>query len=151
MAALVAATIVFFLIVVLLATMLRRVGRAARARIPGAATASGVVVGEVVRQSSSPSYIIQMPLHFPQVRFTAHDGRESTFTAHFGTTLRTKVGQVVQVLYDPADPSRAQIAPESLPKPVGCWLSAMWAFLGVFTVLGLAGLTIAWFVASRLD
>lgn len=154
MGVLAAATAFFVLVVALLATTLLRLGRMARPRIPGAATATGVVVGEVVRSPSatrpagSSNWIA---LHFPQVRFTVPDGRESTFTSDFGTSVRTTIGQEVQVLYDPADPSRAQISPESQPRQLGCWRGAMWAFLGGFVLLGMTGLTIAWLVATRLD
>ena len=151
MQALVAATALFALLVGLFAAILLSVGRRARARIPGAAVTRGVVVGVESRPPPGRRHSSDVPLSLQHahVQFTARDGRQRTFTSDFGTSLAAEVGRPVEVLYDPADPSRAQISPKSLTRSVACGLAAMWTMLGVVTVLGVVGLAIAWVVVTR--
>jgi hypothetical protein len=155
MLVLAAATVFFVVIIASLAGVLIRIGRAAGDHIPRAARASGVIVdliehampGAWDSTDGGPS----VPVRHPQVRFTTAEGRESTFISTFGTSTGFKrVGQPVDVLYDPADPSRAQVAPESVPTSFGCARAAMWAVLAVVTLLGIIGFTIAWLVATQL-
>jgi len=151
MGILVAVTIAFVAFIAVFVGGLRRIGRAYQARIPGAASAEGVVVGAVpwyprATHMDSPP----LPLQLAEVRFKTANGGEHTFTSNLGTSLRPKIGREVRVLYDPEDPSQAQIAPESHPRSATRIRAAMWAFVSMFALAGILALAIAWWIVLSL-
>jgi hypothetical protein len=76
--------------------------RQAEDRLP----AIGTVVELVSRISASGRSSIIAPV----VEFSLPDGRKFRFTSDFGSMpARHRVGQVVNVKYDPGDPQKAEI------------------------------------------
>lgn len=55
-------------------------------------------------------------VHRPIVTYRAPSGREVTFRSGLYGTWMPRPGAEVGVFHDPADPARARIAPESIPK-----------------------------------
>ncbi len=82
--------------------------RANRRFARGAARAPGQITG-VRWEAVGPQGDATMT-GFPELRFTLPDGRVVETVARSGTTGQAmREGQAVTVLYDPADPARAQV------------------------------------------
>jgi hypothetical protein len=64
-------------------------------------TAPGIVVGMVPDEAGEGP--------FPSVSFATPDGQAHTFRDRLGASLSPAVGSPVEVLYDPAAPSRARV------------------------------------------
>jgi len=74
--------------------------------------ARGVVVDErVSRRGKDPGARPRRPV----ITFQSVDGREVTFTSRIEAAGMPRPGALVAVYHDPRDPTRACIAPESLP------------------------------------
>ena len=75
--------------------------------------ARGVVVDERVsrRGGNSPGGRRRRPV----ITFQSVDGREVTFTSRIEAAGMPRPGALIAVYHDPADPTRACIAPEALP------------------------------------
>jgi hypothetical protein len=76
----------------------------------------------------------------PVITFRTSEGRDITFRSRISGTVMPKPGDPVTVLYDPADPSRARIAPRSLPFTTRVLLPV--------ALLAIAGVAV--FILSRL-
>ena len=85
------------------------IARANRRFARRARRAPGVVTG--VKWSATGPQADATMTPFPELRFTLPDGRVVETVARSGTTLDAmREGKDVTVLYDPDDPSRAQVA-----------------------------------------
>ncbi len=90
---------------------IRRLVRA-RTFAARAAQAPGTVIGFNTRRigNASNDYRSNGPLDFPVVRYAPLGGPEIAFESPVGSRPRVhREGQAVTVLYDPADPRKAQI------------------------------------------
>lgn len=77
----------------------------ASARMPGGERAEGRIVGFEVVDPVAPGRI-----HRPRVAFVTLDGTPVTATARYGIDPRRgRIGDVVTVFYDPADPHRVRV------------------------------------------
>ncbi len=121
-----------------------------RAFAARAAQAPGTVIGFNTRSvgRTSGSGDSGGPLDFPVVRYAPLGGPEIEFESPVGSRPRThRAGQAVTVLYDPADPRRAQIQS-------GCLQYALpLAFIGLGSGLFLFGGAFgigAWFLLRAL-
>jgi len=81
----------------------------------------------------------------PVITFQSVDGREVTFTSRIEAAGMPRPGALIAVFHDPADPTRACIAPEALPDAplplagaakVSIWI--IW-FLAVVTTVIFVG------------
>ncbi len=77
--------------------------------------ARGVVVDERTsrRRRKAADGSLQ-PVRQPIITFQSADGREITFSSRIHAPGMPRPGTLVEVYHDPADPTRACIAPESL-------------------------------------
>ena len=93
----------------------RRISRVPERWVP----ARGVVVDERLRTTGRLTADGQPErMHQPVITFQSADGREVTFKSRLRATAMPRPGALVGVYHDPADPTRACIAPESLPEVV---------------------------------
>jgi len=84
------------------------VTRANRRFVRGAARAPGHITG-IRWDAIGPQGHVTMT-GFPELRFTLPDGRVVETVSQSGTTLQAmREGEAVTVLYDPADPTTAQV------------------------------------------
>jgi hypothetical protein len=75
-------------------------------------------------------------IHQPTVTFTTSDGREVTATSPFGSNPRPgKVGDAVNLLYDPRDPQRVRV--DARGGVSGCLTGGFIALGGGLLALGL--------------
>lgn len=104
-----------------------------------AVSAPGVVVSSEVarvRESGGKTFDIR-------VRFTAADGRTAEFTASTVEPLRAEPGARVPVLYDPADPARADLAFSRSSLAVGYVVAIVAALGGAAAVVLVAARMLA--------
>ena len=85
----------------------------------------------------------------PVITFQSADGREVTFKSRLRATAMPRPGALVGVYHDPADPTRACIAPESLPEVVAPMEPAARFVLGFIWLL--AALTMGVLVLVLFD
>ncbi len=85
----------------------------------------------------------------PVITFQSVDGREVTFTSRIEAAGMPRPGALIAVYHDPADPTRACIAPEALPD-VSLPLAGAARF-SIAVIWVLAVLTTAIFVAVLFD
>jgi hypothetical protein len=101
--------------------------------IKGGVLTTGMIVDKVTRQSSNSdgsSSTFKMPI----IEFTDKFEREHRFEA--GTSgFGEEIGDVVQVRYDPTNPSRAQWADQP-----GKWMWSIFAGIGLLVLLVEIGL-----------
>lgn len=109
--------------------------------------ARGVVVDERIsrQRGHNPADRLRRPV----ITFQSVDGREVTFTSRIQATGMPKPGALIAVYHDPADPTRACIAPEALPD-VLLPLAGVARF-SIAVIWILAVLTTAIFVAVLFD
>lgn len=82
----------------------------------------------------------------PFISFKDPAGREITFPSRIYAAAMPRPGSLVQVLYDPTDPTRARIAPESVPTvgpSVPAWTLWVGSVLAVLLFLGVVATGIA--------
>jgi hypothetical protein len=121
-----------------------------RAFAARAAQAPGTVVGfntRVVGRSASDG-ASSGPLDFPVVRYAPLGGPEIEVESPVGSRPRVhREGQAVTVLYDPADPRRAQIRSGCLQYALPLGFIGIGGFLFLFgSVFGIG----AWFLLHAL-
>jgi hypothetical protein len=112
-------------------------------RVPdGWVPARGVVVDERLRATrrlapdGKPERMRQ-----PVITFQSADGREVTFRSRLRATAMPRPGSLVGIYHDPVDPTRACIAPESLPEVIAPMEPAARVVVGFIWLL--AAVTIA--------
>ncbi len=128
----------------------RQVISSTRARpLPGAPSgwvaAHGVVVDERAygRRARSKDGSVQR-VRRPVIAFQVADGREITFTSRIRAAGTPRVGTLVEVYHDPADPTLACIAPASLPNvvpPLG--LAEKWVIVNIWVLAAVVIMIIA--------
>lgn len=110
--------IVTVALVIILVTTARM--RSRIARVPdGWIKVRGVVVDEQVwrtRRFRSTGEGLRAVVRQPRITFTTADGTEITFVSLIYSTTMPRPGALVAVYHHPRDPTRARIAPESLPR-----------------------------------
>ena len=99
-----------------------------RSRLRRGRTAAGRVVGW------QPLYHGGTTNYAPQVQFPLQDGRTITFVSQYGVSVQPVLGHPVDILYDPAQPERAELRHNitSQHAPLVCAICAV-----VFSVGGL--------------
>jgi hypothetical protein len=122
-------------------------GRRGRTVPSGWLAARGVVVDERIsrQRGNNPADRLRRPV----ITFQSVDGREVTFTSRIQATGMPRPGALIAVYHDPADPTRACIAPEALPD-VFLPLAGVARF-SIAVIWILAVLTTAIFVAVLFD
>ncbi len=112
--------------------------------------ARGVVVDERLRTTGRLSADGQPErMRQPVITFQSVDGREVTFTSRLRAVTMPRPGALIGVYHDPADPTRACIAPESLPEVVAPLEPAARFVVGVIWFL--AAVTTAVLVVVLFD
>ncbi len=110
-----------------------------KSQMESRAPAAGTVV-ELVLRSTTPG---RTGIYCPVVEFTTTAGERIRFTSDFGSRPAShKIGQTVNVRYDPADPQKAEIE-----SGMTTWLSSL--ILGFMGLIACC-LTIAVLVAYVL-
>ncbi|MEP6560520.1 MAG: DUF3592 domain-containing protein, partial [Nakamurella sp.] len=100
----------------------RQIRESKRGRKPAAVPdgwlpARGVVVDERTwRRRRKSSDGRKQQVRQPIITFQSVDGREITFSSRIHAAGTPRPGALVAVYHDPVDPTRACIAPESLPN-----------------------------------
>ncbi|GAA1995320.1 DUF3592 domain-containing protein [Nakamurella flavida] len=82
----------------------------------------------------------------PVISFKDPAGREITFPSRIFAAAMPRPGAFVEVLYDPTDPTRARIAPESVPtvgRSVSTWTLVVGMVVAVVLFLGVLATGIA--------
>ena len=135
--------LVLVTVFVLLLRRGRRVHRAIRTVPPGwvRAPRPGHVTAEETWRTSHSTYAGSSTgavVHRPIVTFRPAAGGEITFRSGAYGTFMPRPGAQVGVFHDPADPARARIAPESVPRTFG----AVAGVAAVVAVLVLVPLTL---------
>lgn len=99
-----------------------------RSRLRRGQIAVGKVVGSELTYQSGATY------YAPHVQFPTQDGRTITFVSRYGVRAQPALGHVVNVLYDPEKPERAELKHNvaSQHAPLVCAICAV-----VFSVGGL--------------
>jgi hypothetical protein len=83
---------------------------------------AGTVVGHEKRRRHGMDHGVSVLVH-PVVRFEAEDGRTIEFESKLGSNIPPKVGEEVEVFYDPSRPEDARV-------PVGSALRlTKWHFI----------------------
>jgi hypothetical protein len=100
--------------------------------------ATGTVTGVRWRGGNTPSA-------FPIVRFTLPDGRAIEAQSGYGARTAPREGSVVDVLYDPDDPTRIELAGA---RATGTFLAVVLGFMGA-GFLGLGAVLALIFYALR--
>lgn len=85
-------------------------------RISASEKVFGQVIGYEERTSISREIEAQIPLQFPQLNFTTQNGQTVKTTSLYGKTTKSyKIGQQVEILYDPNNPQNAEIVGDYAP------------------------------------
>ena len=113
---------------------------------PGVVTAEETWVSRHRTAGSTTSAVV----HRPIVTYRAASGADVTFRSGLYGTFMPRPGAAVAVFHDPADPDRARIAPESIPKTFRRISAVVW----VMVVVILAPLVvvfegIGWFLLTH--
>ena len=112
---------------------------------PGWVRAHGVVVDErsYARRARSKDGSVQR-VRRPVIAYQVADGREITFTSRIRAAGTPRVGALVEVYHDPADPTLACIAPASLSNvvpPLG--LAEIWVIVNIWLMAAVVIMIIA--------
>jgi len=115
-----------------------RMRRGDRSFARTAERATGTVIGVRWRGGDTPSA-------FPLVRYTLPDGRTVEAQSGYGGRTAPPEGSAVDVLYDPADPARIELAGG---RATGTFLAVILGFMGA-GLLGLGAVLALIFYALR--
>lgn len=133
----------------------RRVGRA-MATVPAGwvrAPQPGVVTSEETWRTSRQNLNadrVGAIVHRPIVTYRPSNAGDVTFRSGFYGTFMPRPGAQVAVVHDPADPRRARIAPESIPKTFRRLSAAVWV-VAIVILLPLTAVfeLIGWFLLTH--